>query len=267
MEPIRVVVQGALGRMGAEVIKALDEDAETELVGAVDLKAQADSLVKAGGTDTVPLSADLEKILTATRPDVLVDFSVATAVMPTVRQSCRGGINLVIGTTGLTAENIAEMERLTAENGVGAVVAPNFSLGAVLLMHLAQIAGRYFDFAEIIELHHHRKIDAPSGTALATARAMAEARGRPFDVPESKSASPSRGEQAAGVSIHSVRLPGLLAHQEVILGGPGQTLTIRHDTSGRDCYMPGVIMAVKKVVGRKGLICGLDVLLGLREEG
>ena len=170
MEPIRVIVQGALGRMGTEVIKALTAEAATECVGAVDLKAEVDVLTKPGAQETVPLSADLEAIITGTRPDVLVDFSVADAVMPTVRAAARHGVNLVIGTTGLSAADTAEMECLTAEHGVGMVVAPNFSLGAVVMMHLAKIAGRYFDYAEIIELHHHNKLDAPSGTSRSTAR-------------------------------------------------------------------------------------------------
>jgi len=144
------------------------------------------------------------------------------------------------------------------------VVAPNFALGAVLMIHLAKIAAKYLDYAEIIELHHHQKADAPSGTALATARAMAAARGKPFLQPIGQSkTSDSRGEQVEGVTIHSVRLPGLLAHQEILLGGPGQTLSIRHDTISRECFMPGVMLAVREVVKRKGLIYGLDTLLGL----
>ena len=131
------------------------------------------------------------------------------------------------------------------------------------MMHLAKVAAKYFDYAEIIELHHSRKADSPSGTALSTAKAMAEAKGKPFYLPEQRKPSNSRGEQVEGVAIHSVRLPGLMAHQEIILGGPGQTLSIRHDTINRECYMPGVILAIKKVVKHKGLIYGLDTLLGL----
>jgi 4-hydroxy-tetrahydrodipicolinate reductase len=135
----------------------------------------------------------------------------------------------------------------------------------VLMMHLAKIAGKYLDHAEIIELHHERKLDAPSGTALATAKAMAQARGKPFASPQQGEKAESRGKQVEGINIHSVRLPGFLAHQEVILGGAGQTLSIRHDTSGRDCYMPGVMLAIREVVKRKGLTYGLDILLGLEK--
>lgn len=132
------------------------------------------------------------------------------------------------------------------------------------MMHLAKIAGKYLDHAEIIELHHHLKVDSPSGTALATARAMAASRGKPFQrPPEQKQTSISRGEQVDGVTIHSVRLPGLMAHQEVILGAAGQTLSLRHDTINRECYVPGVIIAIKEVIKRQGLIYGLDTLLGL----
>ena len=132
------------------------------------------------------------------------------------------------------------------------------------MMHLAKIAAKHLDYAEIIELHHHLKADAPSGTALSTARAMAQARGKPFNLPPVKGEKPdSRRHQVEGITIHSVRLPGLMAHQEVILGAPGQTLSIRHDTIGRECYMPGVIMAIKEVVKQPGLIYGLDTLLNL----
>ena len=131
------------------------------------------------------------------------------------------------------------------------------------MIHLAKVAAKYFDFADIIELHHHLKTDSPSGTSLATARAMAQAKGKPFSSPQQGKTSDSRGEQVEGITIHSVRLPGLLAHQEVLLGGPGQTLSIRHDTISRECFMPGVILAIKEVVKRKGLVYGLDTLLGL----
>jgi len=170
----------------------------------------------------------------------------------------------VIGTTGLTADELGEIDQLATANQVGAVVAPNFAIGAVLMIHLAKVAAKYLDYAEIIELHHHLKADSPSGTALATAKAMAQAKGKPFSrAPEPGKPSNSRGEQVEGVTIHSVRLPGLLAHQQVLLGGPGQTLSIRHDTISRECYIPGVIIAIKEVVKRKGLIYGLDTLLGL----
>ncbi len=267
MKPIKVVVNGALGRMGREVINTLCHEPEMQVVGAVELQVTEDYLPLPDSSSVVPFSSNLDYILTSCQPDVLVDFTTAQATMPAVRIATKQGVSLVVGTTGLTPGDIDEIEQLTRAHQVGAVVAPNFALGAVLMIHLAKLAAKYLDYAEIIELHHHQKIDAPSGTALSTARAMAQARGKPFCHPsDSKRASGSRGEQVEGITIHSVRLPGLMAHQEVILGTAGQTLSIRHDTINRECYMPGVILAIKEVVKRQGLVYGLDALLGLRRN-
>ena len=261
---IRVIVHGASGKVGQEVVKAVCTDPETELVGAVDLKAASDTLALPDGSGSVPFSTDLARLLEFSAADVMVDFSVAKASMPAIRTAANKGVNLVIGTTGFSAEEQAEMRQLAAANKTGIVIASNFALGAVLMMHLAKIAAKYMDYAEIIELHHHLKADAPSGTALSTAKAMAEARGKPFSRPqEPPKAQASRGEESGGIALHSVRLPGLMAHQEVILGAPGQTLIIRHDTINRECYMPGVMLAVKEVYKRREFISGLDTLLKL----
>jgi 4-hydroxy-tetrahydrodipicolinate reductase len=245
------------------VVKGICQEPETQLVGAVDLKAE-DSLTLPDGAGKVPFSKDLTHMLTSCQPDVLVDFTIAQATMPATRIAAEQKVNLVIGTTGLNPDDIGEIEQLAKAHQIGAVVAPNFALGAVLMIHLAKIAARHLDYAEIIELHHDKKADAPSGTALSTARVMAEAKGKPFLQPAGKGETPaSRGQQLEGISIHSVRLPGLMAHQEVILGAAGQTLRIRHDTINRECYIPGVILAVREAVKRKGLAYGLDTLLGL----
>ncbi|TET48576.1 MAG: 4-hydroxy-tetrahydrodipicolinate reductase [Dehalococcoidia bacterium] len=262
MNPIKVIVHGAAGKVGQEVIRAVCGEGDMQMVGAVDMKAAEDSLPLPDGSSSVPFSTDLSDILDRCQADVMVDFSIAKATMPAVRLATEKGINLVIGTTGFSPDDIKEIERLAAEHGIGAVMAPNFALGAALMIHLAKIAAKYLDYAEIIELHHHLKADAPSGTAQTTARAMAAARGKPFLHPQGKDTA-SRGDRVEGVSIHSVRLPGLMAHQEVILGAPGQTLSIRHDTINRECYMPGVMLAIREVVGRKGFVYGLDKLLGL----
>ncbi len=251
--------------MGREVLSALCQDAELEAVGAVDLKADSNFLWLPNGSGEIPFSSTLEDIITKCRPDVMVDFTVADATMPAARVAARQGVNLVIGTTGLSDNDVEEIKRLCREGDVGAVVAPNFSLGAVLMIHMAKLAARYFDYAEVIEKHHEGKADAPSGTAMATARAMVEGRGEPFRYPELKKETlpGTRGGQIGGVSVHSVRLPGLLAHQEVILGALGQTLSICHDSISRESFMPGVIMAIKRVVKVKGLIYGLETILGL----
>ena len=267
MKAIKVVIHGALGRVGREMVNSLCRQDDIQVVGAVDREATGDYLPLPDGSGTIPFSTDSDHILTTSQPDVLVDFTVAQATMPVVRNAAKHGVNLVIGTTGLTADNINEIDQLTKAHQVGAVVAPNFALGAVLMVHLAKIAAKYLDYAEIVELHHHLKVDSPSGTALSTARAMAQARGKPFEQPlEQKQASNSRGEQVEGVTVHSVRLPGLMAHHEIILGAAGQTLSIRHDTINRECYVPGVILAIKDVVNRQGLVYGLDILLNLQES-
>jgi len=264
MKPIKVVVQGASGRMGREVVNALCHESGIKLAGAVELQVSEDYLSLPDNSGAVPFSSNLGYILTSCQPDVLVDFTTHEATMPAVRAATKQGVNLVIGTTGLTTDELREIDQLALAHQVGAVVAPNFALGAILMIHLAKVAAKYLDYAEIIELHHYLKADAPSGTALSTAKAMVAARGKAFSrPPEQDKTSDSRGGQVDGITIHSVRLPGLLAHQEVLLGGPGQTLSIRHDTVSRECYMPGVILAIKEVVKRKGLICGLDTLLGL----
>ena len=266
MKTIRVVVHGALGRVGKEVVNAVCGDPETKLVGAVDINLKQDFLPVPGNSETVPLSSDVESIITSTKPDVMIDFSLAKAAVPAAHIAIKHKVHLVIGTTGISQANLEEIDRFARANKVGVVVASNFALGAVLMIHLAKIAARYFDYAEIIELHHHLKADAPSGTALTTARAMAKSRGKPFVLPSEKDTSlKSRGEQVEGISVHSIRLPGLLAHQEVILGIAGQTLTIRHDTTSRECYTPGVLLAVKEVMKHQGLISGLAPILGIED--
>jgi 4-hydroxy-tetrahydrodipicolinate reductase len=264
MAQIKVVVYGASGRVGQEVVKAVCQEPETVLVGAVDIKASADKLSLPDGSGAVPFSTDLASILDSCRPDVVVDFSAGGATMPAVRTCAGRGVHMVIGATGHSAGDITEMESVTKTRKIGIVLAPNFALGAVLMMHLAKIAGKYFDHAEIIELHHDRKADAPSGTSKLTAQGMLEARGKPFLPPTVPGEdSPSRGRSFDGINIHSVRLPGFMAHQEVILGGDGQTLRIRHDQISREAFMPGVIMAVKEIVRNPRFIYGLDKLLGL----
>jgi 4-hydroxy-tetrahydrodipicolinate reductase len=249
--------------VGQVLVSSLAKSPEIKLVGAVDLKAVGDKITLPDGS-VIPFSTDLEQIITETKPAVIVDFTLAHASMPAVRIAARHKVNLVIGTTGFKAEEVAEMQQLAETNKIGIILASNFAIGAVLMMHFAKLASKYLDYAEIIELHHEQKVDAPSGTSLSTARAMAAFRGRPFSQAADNGKNfPSRGEKTGGVTIHSVRLPGLMAHQEVLFGGLGQTLTIRHDTNGRECYVPGVLLAVQAVVKQTGLVQGLDGLLNL----
>jgi 4-hydroxy-tetrahydrodipicolinate reductase len=263
--PIRVVVNGALGRVGHEVGRAVVADAELRFVGAVELNASQPYLPVPDYPDLIPLSSDLGALVEKSCPDVVVDFTNARVAMEAARVALPRKVGMVIGSTGLTEADLEEIRQLCAAHEVGAVVASNFALGAVLLMHLAKIASRFFANAEIIEMHHDKKLDAPSGTALATARMMAEARGSRFVYPKTeKTVLPDvRGGEVSGIAIHSVRMPGVMASQEVLFGGQGQTLLLRHDATSRESYMPGVILAVKAVVKTRGLVVGLDKLMGL----
>ena len=263
MASIRVVVNGAAGKMGREVLSSLCREPDMHPVGAVDVHP-GDALDLPDGSGSIPLSRSLEKILEITSPQVLVDFSQAEATMAAVPIAAGHGVNVVIGTTGLGDEFLKELERLSTEKGIGIVAAPNFALGAVLLLHLAKQAAPFFDYVDIIESHHEAKIDAPSGTALAMAKAIAPDREYKRNVPQKETLPGTRGGEYNGVSIHSVRMPGRSAHHEIIFGAAGQTLSLRHDTLGRDCYMPGVMSAIRKVVDIKGLVVGLDNILDLK---
>ncbi|MDD5190373.1 MAG: 4-hydroxy-tetrahydrodipicolinate reductase [Dehalococcoidales bacterium] len=263
---IKVIVHGAMGKMGKEVVNAVCRDPETKLVGAVDINLPQDFLILPDGTNKVPLSSNLAAIIDSQKPDVMVDFSLPPGALPAIRTAAHKKVHIVTGTTGFKPADFTEMAKLAEDNHIGIIWASNFALGAVLMIHLAKMTAPYFDYAEITELHHHLKADAPSGTALTTAREMAKKRGKPFLVPNAKDIEmKSRGEQVEGVAIHSVRLPGLNAHQEVIFGAPGQTLIIRHDTINRECYMPGVMLSVKAVPQRHGLTSGLAPILGLKD--
>ena len=265
MSHIKVAVNGALGRMGQQVMSAVVADPDLTLTCAADIKAEREHVAVPGHTKKVPLHSNLITLIEMYHPDVVVDFTVAGEALSSARLALKNGSHMVIGTTGLSAADLSEIEELATKYKKGAIVAANYAIGAVMLIHLSKIAAKYFDNAEIIELHHDKKIDAPSGTALVTADAMLKARGKPFTLPptEKETLKGTRGGQKGGISIHSVRLPGLVASQEVIFGALGQTLLIRHDTLSRESFMPGVILAIKEVVKRHGLVVGLDSLLNL----
>lgn len=263
MPLISVVVHGALGRMGAEVVAALCREPDMEPVGAVDKRPQGDTLALPDGSGSIPFSTNLEEMLSATSPHVVVDFTNADASLAAVPVAATHGANLVIGTTGLSEDDLKELDRIARERGVGIIAAPNFALGAVVLMHLARQAAPFFDYVDIIESHHESKIDAPSGTALAIARAVAEHGRYKRNYPEKEPLAGTRGGEYEGIGLHSVRMAGRSAHHEVIFGTAGQTVSLRHDTLGRDCYMPGVMRAIREVVSVKGLVVGLDKVLGL----
>jgi 4-hydroxy-tetrahydrodipicolinate reductase len=241
---IKVGVLGARGRMGAEVVKAVTDAKDLELVAALDLGDSLDQLVSA-------------------KAEVVVDFTTPDSVMGNLEFLIGKGIHVVVGTTGFDDARIAKVQSLLAANPkVGVLIAPNFAIGAVLMMEFAEKAAKYFESAEIIELHHPNKVDAPSGTAARTADLMSKARKSAglSEMPDATTTSldGARGAKVGDVPVHSVRLRGLIAHQEVLLGGPGETLSIRHDSLDRAGFMPGVLLGVRKVVQSQGLTFGLE---------
>lgn len=261
---IRVAVSGG-GQMGHVAVDAAEAQADMEVVGVIEPMGHEGGFRSAAGA-TYEVHTDAAQLFAAAKPDVVVDFTNAQWTPRLAEAALAAGVRPVIGTSGVSADTLEVLRAGCAEHGLGAVVAPNFALGAVVLMHLSTIAARYFDTAEVIELHHDRKVDSPSGTALQTARLMREARGSDFVHPESQleHIPGARGASEGGVGLHSIRLPGFVASQEVVLGGQGQWLTLRHDTSGRDCYKPGIVLAVREVMQRKELVVGLDELIGLK---
>ncbi len=265
MAPITVLVHGVMGKMGREVLAAVCREPDLEPVAGVDSAATDGSLALPDGSGGLPVSADLEAVLEAHRPQVMVDFTNAEASLAACRAAAARGVNLVVGTTGYADESIRELDALAREHDVGAFLAPNFAIGAALLISLVKGLGRYFDYVDIVEAHHEAKIDSPSGTAIALARNLREGRDGDFTrpAPEKEPVEGTRGGESGGVSIHSMRMPGRMAHHEVVLATQGQTLSLRHDTINRECYMPGVTLAIREVVKTRGLTVGLDKLLGL----
>ena len=265
-ERIRVGVLGAGGRMGTTVCQAVLDDPELELVAAVDPHQVGIDLRQLGVHGAGMNVARTADALLDAGAEVAVDFTVLDAARENLAWCADHGVHAVVGTSGF---DLAEIEVLRARfeaSDANAVIAPNFAIGAVLMMRFAEMAAPYFDSVEIIELHHDGKIDAPSGTAISTAERIAAASSDWVPDPTTKETLPGgRGAQGAGgIPIHSVRLRGLVAHQEVLLGKDGQSLTIRHDSYDRtSCFMPGVLLAVRGVRERPGLTFGLDPLLGL----
>ena len=247
---IKVAVLGAKGRMGQTTVEAIDSTSDLELVAASDLGDSLDLLVSSGA-------------------QVVVDFTHPDSVMGNLEFAINHGINVVVGTTGFNSEKLETISGWLGTNpGVGALIAPNFGLGAVLMMQFAAQASKYFESVEIIELHHPNKADAPSGTATRTAELITEARNSvgKAAMPDATSSGlqGARGAKVGDVPIHSVRLRGLVAHQEVILGDIGETLTIRHDSIDRTGFMPGVLLGIRKVVATPGLTFGLEHFLDLK---
>ncbi len=262
---IRVGVMGACGRMGREICRTVVDDPELELVAAFDREYQGMEIGALIGRDVkgVLVETNLETLLDTVQPDVMIDFTVADAMRVNVPQVLKKGIAVVTGTTGLSAEERAEMGKLAEENSTSMFHAANYAIGAVLMMKFAAEAAKYMPHVEVIELHHDKKLDAPSGTAVTTLAKIAENRTafKQGMADEYEKIEGARGGEYEGMRVHSVRLPGFVASQEVIFGGLGQTLTIRHDSLSRESFMPGIALAAKKVQGWKGLVEDLENIL------
>jgi 4-hydroxy-tetrahydrodipicolinate reductase len=246
MSKIKVGVLGAKGRMGETVCTAVAQSTDCELVAALDVNDDLKELVSNGA-------------------EVVVDFTTPNSVVANLKFLAENNIHAVVGTTGFDADKLAAVEKQFAASQANVVIAPNFGLAAVLMMQFAAQAAPHFDSIEIIELHHPRKADAPSGTARRTAEMIAEARAGMKAMPDATADSMpgARGANVSGVPVHSIRAQGLVAHQEVLFGGPGESLTIRHDSYDRESFMPGVLLAVRKVPQTPGLTYGLEHLLEL----
>ena len=247
-EPIKVAVAGHRGKVGSVLVSAFQSDPGIDYVGGI---SRGD---------------DLAAFLHEKRPRAFVDFTRPSDAMHNVLAAVAAGASPVVGTSGLSPADVDKLESACNAKGVGGIVAPNFAIGAVVMMHLAEIAAPLFEGVEVIEMHHAAKLDAPSGTALSTAKRLAARRGnKPFShkKPEKVTLEGTRGGEEGGVAVHSIRLPGFVADQEVIFGLPGQTLTIAHRTTSREAYVPGVLLAIRRVVAEPHFYRGLDQLLGL----
>ncbi|WP_316569804.1 4-hydroxy-tetrahydrodipicolinate reductase [Neobacillus sp. YIM B06451] len=265
MENIRMVIAGPRGRMGSEAVKLAAETNGFELVAVLDRKNDGRKLGEIGHfpLPEVPVYSDIEECLQSVKADVLVDLTVPEAGMHHARTALVHNVRPVIGTTGFSTEDLEELKELSAEKGIGCIIAPNFAIGAILMMKFAKMAAKYFENVEIIEMHHDKKLDAPSGTAIKTAQLISEEReARKQGHPDEKETLPgARGADIEGMKIHSVRLPGLIAHQEVLFGSDGQTLKIRHDSYTRASFMSGVKTAVETVMKIDSFVYGLENIM------
>ncbi len=265
VEKTKIVIAGPRGRMGSEAVKLVENTAEYELVAVVDHKHAGKTLNELDGISSLPVRiyGDMATCLTEVKADVLIDLTTPEVGMNHTKTALELGVRPVVGTTGFTQENLKELESLCKERNLGCIIAPSFAVGAVLMMKFSQLAARYFPDVEIIEMHHDQKLDAPSGTAVKTAEMISQVReekaqGHPN---EKETLQGARGADFEGMRIHSVRLPGLIAHQQVMFGANGQTLTIRHDSYNRASFMSGVKLAVDTVRNVNTLIYGLENII------
>lgn len=261
---IRVMVNGAGGKMGREVVKAVHADSELTMIGGIDPSKAGQDVGTVAGIEPlhITMAETIDEVLSDNKPDVIVDFTNPAVIFENAKKILSAGVHIVIGTTGLTEEQRNELHKLGLKHNANCLVAPNFSLGAVMMMKVSAELAPYFPDVEIIELHHNHKYDAPSGTSILTAKLINDAK-EAAHVSGSEdltreSLPGARGAKVDNVTIHSVRLPGYVAHQQVLFGGYDETLTIRHDSLSRLSFMPGVVLACKKIASKPGLTYGLE---------
>lgn len=265
MEKIKIVIAGPRGRMGKEAVKLVNETEHFQLMAVIDHKNNGLNLSDLEGFSGIaaPIYSNLEECFINNQVDVLIDLTTPEVGMYHARTALNYGIRPVVGTTGFTKEELQELNDLCEEKGIGCIIAPNFAIGAILMMKFSQMAAKYFQDVEIIELHHDQKLDAPSGTAVKTIQMISEVRaskqqGHPL---EKETIQGARGANIEGMHVHSVRLPGLIAHQQVMFGADGQTLSIRHDSYNRASFMSGVKVAVENVMKLNLFVYGLENIL------
>lgn len=264
MEIIKIVIAGPRGRMGSEAVKLVEETEHFELVGAVDYKHDGKRLNELDGfTNDAKVYGELKDCLFETNPDVLIDLTTPETGRKHTITALEYGVRPVVGTTGFSADDLEMIEEMAKRQQIGAIIAPNFAIGAILMMKFSQMAAKYLSDVEIIEQHHDQKLDAPSGTGIKTAEMIHSVRGekRQGHPDEKETIEGARGASYHGIRIHSVRLPGLIAHQEVLFGGDGQTLKIRHDSYNRASFMSGVKLSVEAVMNLNDLVYGLENII------
>ena len=264
METIKVIVNGGAGKMGREVVRAITKTTDIKLVAVTDLIHTGEDAGMLAGIEPLGLSVtnNLERTLAGSGAAVMIDFTSPLTVLENIGAALRHRVSPVVGTTGIDTEALADIESWVEKYDTGAIIAPNFALGAILMTKAAQLCARYMENVEIIEMHHDEKLDAPSGTAINTASLLNRASGKTRSQTEILEKTPGvRGGRINGIPIHSIRLPGLVAHQEILFGSEGQLLSLRHDALNRSCFIPGLLMAVRRAPANKQLIYGMENLL------
>ena len=265
---MRIIINGVAGKMGRELVKALVGQDDLQLCGGCDVTHVGEDIGDLAGVTNLalPVVDELALLISSTTPDVVVDFTNPAALRANIPGMLAAGVHIVVGTSGVDATMVAEIGEACHQHGAKVIIAPNFAIGAVLMMKFAGMAAEYMQAAEIIELHHDRKLDAPSGTAIRTAELIKQGWENKLTT-QSNACTPSptdnafRGGRVADVPVHSIRLPGLMAHQEAIFGAPGQVLTIRHDALNRESFIPGILFAIRRVSQVQGVVYGLENLL------